>query len=238
MTKDQVRSTEEALKLALEALEKSNGMLERADCSTGYCCCGSSVDGHTFGDGHSPVDEGEYYQGNALEYWNKAITAIKQALAAPVQEPVVTKTEKGVVLHVGWDDLPAGAKLYITPPAQEFVCSTGLCHYKVAAPVQEPDELKHIDEQDCLLDVDEKAWRSLVENRGGCRCHISPPCNACSNPISEEEMNEVGYTYATPPAQPAPVQELLTGLDIYLDPNDELKPKRYPAAQRQCEDDK
>jgi hypothetical protein len=29
----------------------------------------------------------------------------------------------------------------------------------------------------------------------------------------------------------APVQEHLTGLDIYLDPNDGLKPKRYPAAQ-------
>jgi hypothetical protein len=29
----------------------------------------------------------------------------------------------------------------------------------------------------------------------------------------------------------APVREHLTGLDIYLDPNDGLKPKRYPAAQ-------
>jgi hypothetical protein len=79
----------------------------------------------------------------------------------------------------------------------------------LAAPVQEPDELKHIDEQDCLLDVDEKAWRSLVENRGGCRCHISPPCGACSNPISEEELNEVGYTYTTPPA----AQRQWVGLD-------------------------
>ena len=33
-------------------------------------------------------------------------------------------------------------------------------------------------------------------------------------------------------ARSAPVQEPLTGLDIYLDPNDGLKPKRYPAAQR------
>jgi hypothetical protein len=73
--------------------------------------------------------------------------------------------------------------------------------------VQEPDELKHIGEQDSLLDVDERAWHLLVENRGGCRCHISPPCGACSNPISEEEMNEVGYTYNTPPApQPVPVK--------------------------------
>ena len=73
---------------------------------------------------------------------------------------------------------------------------------------QEPDELRHIGEQDCLLDVDEKAWRSLVENRGGCRCHISPPCGACSNPISEEEMNEVGYTYTSPqPAQRKPMTD-------------------------------
>jgi hypothetical protein len=75
MTKD------EALDLALEALEHSIGMLERSDCSTGYCCCGSSVDGHTFGDGHSPVDQGEYCQSNALEYARKAIKAIKQARA-------------------------------------------------------------------------------------------------------------------------------------------------------------
>ena len=35
----------------------------------------------------------------------------------------------------------------------------------LATPVQEPDGCRHIGEQDCLLDVDEKAWRSLVENR-------------------------------------------------------------------------
>lgn len=72
---------DKALELALETLEKLQWSLERADCSTGYCCCGSNVDGHTFGDGHSPIDEGEYCQGNALEYASKAITAIKQALA-------------------------------------------------------------------------------------------------------------------------------------------------------------
>lgn len=48
--------------------------------------------------------------------------AIKRDLT-PVQparqEPLVTKTEKGIVLHVGWDDLPVGAKLYTSPqPAQ------------------------------------------------------------------------------------------------------------------------
>lgn len=30
------------------------------DPATGYCCCGSPVDSHGFGDGHSPVDDGHY----------------------------------------------------------------------------------------------------------------------------------------------------------------------------------
>jgi hypothetical protein len=80
---------------------------------------------------------------NPFSVESKAITAIKQALAdsaldrmaenarelgldyEPVQEPVVTKTEKGIVLHTGWDDLPAGTKLYAAaqpaPTVQESV---------------------------------------------------------------------------------------------------------------------
>jgi hypothetical protein len=51
-----------------------------------------------------------------------------------------------------------------------FQCTKGFTQFpecaitSPSAPVQEPDELKHIGEQDCLLDVDEKAWRSLVNN--------------------------------------------------------------------------
>lgn len=56
-------------------------------------------------------------------------------------------------------------------------------------------DLKHIAYDDCLLDVDERAWEIILEERGGCRCHMSPPCLACSVPISEDEMNGVGYTY-------------------------------------------
>jgi len=54
-----------------------------------------------------------------------------------------------------------------------------------------------ISDDECLMDVDESAWRRVVELRGGCRCCISPPCNACVEPISEDELNKVGYTYAT-----------------------------------------
>lgn len=47
----------------------------------------------------------------------------------------------------------------------------------------------------CLLDFDEDAYFKIIERRGGCSCHISPPCNSCSNPIEEHELNKVGYTY-------------------------------------------
>lgn len=43
-----------------ELLRRALILLEMADCSTGYCCCGSAVDKHGMGDGHSPVDEGDY----------------------------------------------------------------------------------------------------------------------------------------------------------------------------------
>jgi hypothetical protein len=57
----------------LEALRSCLGMLEQANCSTGYCCCGSSIDSHTWGDGHGPVDEGEHYQLKAIEAARAAI---------------------------------------------------------------------------------------------------------------------------------------------------------------------
>ena len=56
--------------------------------------------------------------------------------------------------------------------------------------------LAPIAEDECLFDVDEAAWRRLVELRGGCRCCISPPCHACTEPTTEHELNRVGYTLA------------------------------------------
>ena len=52
----------------------------------------------------------------------KAITAIKEALAQPEQEPSITKTGCGVLtLHSGFDDLPDGTKFYTTPPKRPWV---------------------------------------------------------------------------------------------------------------------
>jgi hypothetical protein len=36
-------------------------------------------------------------------------------------EPVATKNNDGVTLHLGWDDLPVGTKLYTTPPQRTWV---------------------------------------------------------------------------------------------------------------------
>ena len=62
-----------------------------------------------------------------------AITAIKTALEAK-DEPVATKNNDGVTLHLGWDDLPVGTKLYATPPQRTWVgltpaCPRGLTEY-------------------------------------------------------------------------------------------------------------
>ena len=37
------------------------------------------------------------------------------------QEPVATKNNEGITLHIGWDDLPIGTSLYTTPPQRPWV---------------------------------------------------------------------------------------------------------------------
>jgi hypothetical protein len=56
---------------------------------------------------------------------NKAITAIKAALEAK-DEPVATKNNDGVTLHLGWDDLPVGTKLYAAPPQRTWIGLTDI----------------------------------------------------------------------------------------------------------------
>lgn len=58
----------------LSALNQSLAVLEQATCSTGYCCCGSSMESHGIYDGHGPVDEGDYYQSKAIEASRAAIS--------------------------------------------------------------------------------------------------------------------------------------------------------------------
>ena len=93
----------EAMKLALEALEET-------------------VHWRTTGIGRPPEQ-------TAID----AITALQEALAQPQQEPVAWADMSNQDRDVGLSWTPGQfhtVPLYTSPPAQEFVCSTGLCHYR------------------------------------------------------------------------------------------------------------
>lgn len=64
--KERVRLLEGLLHDAVEAIN-------HGDFSNGICCCGSSVGSHGFGDGHSPVDSGDYYILSLKERINDAM---------------------------------------------------------------------------------------------------------------------------------------------------------------------
>lgn len=64
----------------------------------------------------------------------------------------------------------------------------------------------HLKETEWLGDIDGPAWNQIMSDRGGCYCFISSPCNACTSPITEEELNSVGYTYE----EEEEMQEVLT----------------------------
>jgi hypothetical protein len=62
----------------------------------------------------------EYIENNYMSLpksGSEAITAIKQARSAPVQEPVAIVDEDGVIVVCNYKYKP-GDKLYTTPPAQ------------------------------------------------------------------------------------------------------------------------
>jgi len=52
--------------------------------------------------------------------FDNEITAIKAALEAK-DEPIATKNNDGATLHLGWDDLPVGTKLYANPQQRTWV---------------------------------------------------------------------------------------------------------------------
>jgi len=95
-------------------------------------------------DGEVQVQQCTLHQAHvdAIHEWAERAKAAQAKLAAqpaPVQEPVARVCFEGD--EVMWIDEPleSGTLLYTTPPAapaQEFVCSTGLCHYR--KPQQEP----------------------------------------------------------------------------------------------------
>lgn len=83
-----------AMKLALDALE--------ANQPVNYCM-------NNNGEKFAMMQEDPF----KFERNTKVITALRQAIEQSEQaQPMITKNEKGLTLHVGWDDLPAGTKLY------------------------------------------------------------------------------------------------------------------------------
>lgn len=48
-------------------------LVEKGDQTTGYCCCGSAMDAHGYGDGHTPVDEGDHRSDQLLAEIKKAL---------------------------------------------------------------------------------------------------------------------------------------------------------------------
>jgi hypothetical protein len=72
-----------------------------------------------------------------------AIVALRTAIEAAEKQEPVAFNRKAVwnVLFEVWNQNISASEglqklqdLYTTPPAQEFVCSTGLCHYKAKRP--------------------------------------------------------------------------------------------------------
>lgn len=63
------------------------------------------------------------------------------------------------------------------------------------------DEVVPIDH----LDADQ--YETFMENRGGCCCFLSPPCSACVDPVTADELRAVGFDdfideVVTPESQP------------------------------------
>jgi hypothetical protein len=119
----------DALKLALEALENSVDLV-REDAYNAEKLYGNY-----------PTRQGKVRGLKVLaDDHEKAITAIKQALEQPVQEPVAwLHPANATCVTTDPTAYARGIPLYTTPPAapaQEIVCSTGLCHYR--KPQEEP----------------------------------------------------------------------------------------------------
>ncbi len=59
---------------------------------------------------------------------------------------------------------------------------------------------EEIDRLVMKVEGDEDLIRDLIALRGGCSCHISPPCRACCDPLTVDEAINLGiYEDPQPP---------------------------------------
>ena len=61
----------------VELLREARELIEHGDFREGHCMCGSAVEAHGFGDGHSPVDAGVYYAGQVMERIDAKMASLK-----------------------------------------------------------------------------------------------------------------------------------------------------------------
>jgi hypothetical protein len=137
----------EALKLALEALESLlqahyNDNIIKADCLEAEQAITAIK--QALAAQQEPVAE------NFIDALKFDVAMRDAALVQkPVQEPVAWQFMNGSSFRkrrpddfsdLAPDGFPYWRPLYTTPPAQEFVCSTGLCHYKAVPDAIGPNE--------------------------------------------------------------------------------------------------
>jgi hypothetical protein len=165
---------DEALKLALEALENSKEVFAK-------------IQEHGIRSGASAA---QMRLGEVLIY-DRAITAIQQALAAPVQEPAgeviavpmgLSGDDVQIRTHFYQEIPPVGTKVWATPPAAQ------------PAPVQGPVAMTF---ERLSRGMEILAWN---------RSQANPPIE-----ITKEQWvaNELERFYTTPPAQPAVPEEIM-----------------------------
>jgi hypothetical protein len=179
------------------------------------------------GYGYKPEDQPQIME---------AITAIKQALAAPVQEPVANaSTWFALVMNAAAEIEDASHSL--RDEDAKRVAISGAKHYRDAAkalytiqpaqqaPVQEPVAiLKGIDEHGPVVDW----YRHWVTVPIGTKFYTTPPAQPATEessatqpaPVKQESKHNPLWLathpdmFTTPPAQPAPVQQKPLFADI------------------------
>ena len=57
---------------------------------------------------------------------------------------------------------------------------------------------EELDELEGKIAEDDSLRRKLISLRGGCSCHINPPCGACSSPLARDEVLGLGIPWLAP----------------------------------------
>jgi hypothetical protein len=96
-----------------EALTKAIDFLQTAPLESGVCCCGSPVEGHGFGDGHSPVDELRYHASNLAEGLAAALSKAPQLTGDELRLERFGDPHAGIIAEVVTSKAPQATS--VTP---------------------------------------------------------------------------------------------------------------------------